>query len=100
MIGKATSINGVSIRLTAERWAHVIDGHGELAGMEQEVLNTVAQPERILAGNTGELLAVSQTEPGKYIVVVYREESSDGFVITAFLPRRVRSLNRRNQLWP
>ncbi len=47
MIGKATSINGLSIRLTAERWEHITDGHGELDGMEQEVLNTVTRPERI-----------------------------------------------------
>ena len=35
------------------------------------------------------------------MVVVYRETNpSDGFVITAFLTRRLRSLDRRNQIWP
>jgi hypothetical protein len=37
---------------------------------------------------------------GKYIVVVYREQENDGFVITAFLTRRIRSLERRKQVWP
>lgn len=100
MIETTTSINGIPIRLTTERWAHIIGGHGELEGMEYDVLSTVAQPECILAGSSGEMLAVKETEPGKYLVVVYREEGNDGFVITAFLTRRVQSLKRRHQLWP
>jgi hypothetical protein len=100
MIGSATSVNGVRIRLTAERWIHIVSGHGELEGMEQEVLGTVAQPERIVSGGAGEFLAIRETEPGKYLVAIYRQESNDGFIITAFLTRRVQSLNKRHQLWP
>ncbi len=64
------------------------------------LLETVAEPERVLAGGAGELLAVRQAGVGKWLVVVYRELGEDGFVITAFLSRRERSLNRREQLWP
>ena len=49
---------------------------------------------------TGELLAIKEVEPGKDIVVVYRELEHDGFVITAFLTRRRKSFDRRPQLWP
>jgi hypothetical protein len=31
---------------------------------------------------------------------VYRELQEDGFIVTAFLTRRIRSLDRRGQLWP
>ncbi len=99
MLGKATSINGKTIRLTLERWEHITNGHSELKGMEQDVLETVSNPERILAGSAGEVLAVRELYQGKFLVVVYREEFDDGFVITAFLTRRFRSLNRRIQLW-
>jgi hypothetical protein len=34
------------------------------------------------------------------LLVVYRETGHDGFVITAFLTRRTKSLERRTQLWP
>ena len=44
--------------------------------------------------------AVREVEPGKGLVVVYRELQEDGFVITAFLTRRMKSLQRRSQLWP
>jgi hypothetical protein len=95
-----TSKQGVPIRLTDERWVHITEEHSELAGMRLDVLETVAQPERILAGGAGEKLAVRAVEVDKWLVVVYREMENDGFIITAFLTRRFRSLERRNQLWP
>ena len=95
-----TSKNGVLIRLTDERWAHIIEEHGELAGLRQEVLQTVAAPERIVAGQAGELLAIRELESGKWLVVAYSELGDDGFVITAFLTRRLRSFEKRKQLWP
>ena len=100
MIDRVVSKNGVVIRLTDERWAHITEEHCELAGLRSEVLATVLQPERILLGGDGELIAVRELEEGKHLVVVYREEANDGFIITAFLTRRVRSLERRRQIWP
>ncbi len=94
------SKNGVSIRLTDERWAHITEEHGELAGLRLEIMETVANPAEIFAGNQGELLAVREVEPGKYLVVVYRESQQGGFIITAFLTRRGHTLRRRQQLWP
>ena len=94
------SKNGVIIRLTDERWSHICEEHAELAGLKLDVLEAVAEPERILAGGAGELLALKKQTDGKILVAVYREEAGDGFVITAFLTRREASLNRRKQLWP
>ena len=94
------SKNGVPIRLTDERWAHITDEHGELASLRLEIVVTVANPTWIFTGNQGELLAVQEIEPGKYLVVVYRESQNDGFIITALLTRRLRALQRRQRLWP
>lgn len=79
---------------------HITEEHCELAGLRGDVLEAIARCERVLAGGDGELLAVRELEPGKHMVVVYREMVDDGFVITAFLTRRVRSLAKRKQLWP
>ncbi len=100
MTSVATSKNGLPIRLTDERWSHITEEHCELAGLRLEVLEAIVEPERVLAGNAGEKLAVREHEPEKFLVVAYREGATDGFVITAFLTRRVRSLERRQQLWP
>jgi hypothetical protein len=94
------SINGVPIRLTDERWEHITEEHGELAGMPLKVLATITQPNRILAGGGGELPAVQELDPGKFLVAVYRELEHDGFVITAFLTSKINALNRRKQVWP
>jgi hypothetical protein len=72
----------------------------ELAGLRSEIMETVANPAEIFAGNHGELLVVREVEPGKYLVVVYRESPQDGFIITAFLTRKGHTLRRRQQLWP
>src|SRR5688500_14502777 len=100
MTETAYSKNGVPIRLTDERWAHITEEHSELVGLRLEIVATVANPTAIFAGNRGELLAIREVEPEKYLVVVYREFQQDGFIITAFLTRKGQALRRRQQLWP
>jgi hypothetical protein len=100
MIETVLSQNKIPIRLTDERWAHITEEHCEIAGMRLEVLETIENPSRILAGGEEELLAVQEIEKSKFLVVVYRELTNDGFIITAFLTRRIKSLNRRKQIWP
>ena len=60
------SRNGIPIRLTDERWAHITEEHCELAGMREEILETITDPLRILAGNQGELIAVREVETGNF----------------------------------
>ena len=55
MTETVTSKNGVSIRLTDERWSHISEEHAELAGHKLDALEAVSDAERILAGNAGEL---------------------------------------------
>ncbi len=93
------SKHGIPIRLSDERWEHIITEHAELTDRRAQVLEAVANPERILAGNAGEQLAVREIDTGKWIVVVYREFDEDGFIITAFLTRRGRSLDKREVIW-
>ena len=100
MLDDAISVSGKRVRLTAERWSHITEQHCELAGWRDDVLETLSRPTRILCGGEGEQLAVREVAEGKWLVVVYREGDADGFVITAFLTRRLRSLERRKVLWP
>jgi hypothetical protein len=99
MNDSVTSKHGVRIRLTDERWAHITEEHGELAGLRQDVLATIDAPASIFAGHNGAKLALRELEAEKYLVVVYRELADDGFIITAFLTRRINTLRRREILW-
>ena len=88
------------IRLTNERWAHITEEHCELAGLRLEVLNTVEDPLKIFEGGFGEMIAIREIEEGKFLAVIYRESAKDGFIITSFLTRRIKSISRRKQIWP
>jgi hypothetical protein len=99
MIETVQSKHGISIRLTDERWEHIITEHGELSESRVAVLQVIRDPERILTGGNGERMAIREIEPDKWLVVVYREGERDGFIITAFWTRRYRSLERREVIW-
>ena len=80
------SVNGVPIRLTYERWYHIVENHDDLASYFHEVLDTVEKPDFVVRGNKGSLKAARNIGKRKWLVVVYRELSKrDGFVITAYL---------------
>jgi hypothetical protein len=94
------SKNDVQIRLPDERWLHITESHTEMAGLYSDVLEAVEDPDAIYEGESGELLAVRDLQTDKYMVVIYKEVSSmDGFVITAFLTRRTKQLERRSKIW-
>jgi hypothetical protein len=89
------------MRLTDERWAHVVEEHAELAGMQMDVLAAISEAERVVAGTHAAPLAIRSVEAGKSLVVVYRErDGTDGFVITAFVTRRLAAIDRRRRVWP
>jgi len=95
------SINHVSIRLTDERWRHIVENHNDLASYYFEVLETVAHPEFVFGGDAGELWAAQLLTRRKAIVVLYREFAlqNDGFIITAFFTTKIKKLFKRRILW-
>lgn len=100
MSHEALSIKGVPIRLSDERWVHIVEHHDDLAGYYYDVLETVRAPDAVYEGSGGEWLAVSKRPGAGYLVVAYRELSSrDGFVITAFFTTRIRQIERRRLVW-
>jgi len=98
---KAISRNKVPIRLTEERWQHISTGHPEIAEYYYEILEAIENPFCIYEGKMNALIAVSEKqELGKFIVVVYKEESSeDGFIITAFISEKQQQFEKKKVLW-
>ena len=98
----AISINNVTIRLPDERWQHISIGHPEIAGYYFDILETIESPDRIYEGNSNELLAVKklEQEADKHLIVIYKELNlSDGFIITAFLSKKVEYLKNKKLIW-
>lgn len=93
------SKNNVSIRLTEERWFHIVENHDELAGRVSEVLETIAEPDIITKGIRNEFLAARKKNT-KWLVVVYKEINKiEGFIITAFTTSRINYLLKKEIVW-
>lgn len=95
----AISKNGVPIRLTEERWFHIIETHDEMAGRYDEVLSAIEEPDCIIQGYRDALVALKAKRKKKFVAIIYKEISKkDGFVITAFLSSKIQ-IEREVVLW-
>ena len=93
------SFNGVPIRLTDERWVHIIENHDDMAGYRDDVLSTVEEPQYVIKGYEGALVALRRMEGERFLAVIYKELSQiDGFIITAYFTSKLK-LEREVILW-
>ena len=84
ILGTATSVNGVPIRLTHERWEHILDSHPNMASFQETILEAVENPDYILGSRRGALVAVVVLGRNTLLQVFYIEKSRyDGFVLSA-----------------
>jgi hypothetical protein len=68
-----------------------------MAGYYDEVCETVADPDLVLPGYRGSLIAVRNYGRRRFLFVIYRQMSrNDGFVITAYYGSKV---NRKKAIW-
>ena len=96
IIGVCHSVNGVPIRLTEERWEHILDSHPELASYRETILDTVKDPDYILASRRGALAAVVVLGRRAFLHVFYVESREDGFIISAYVQE---SMNKAKIIW-
>ena len=97
ILGIAHSINAVPIRLTDERWEHILFRRPDMASFIETVLDAVVDPEYILRGYKGTLIAIVHLGERSYLNVIYRELSqTDGFIVTARIERR---LDKSKIIW-
>ncbi len=100
--------NGVPIRLTEERWGHIVEYHGELARLLDQILLAVAEPDTVFESPRGveeNLVVIKmfseivQYGLAEHLAVHYKEVSNeDGFILTVF-PISADRLRRRYRLW-
>jgi len=54
----AKSVNDVPIKLTEERWVHIIENHDDMAGYYDEVLRTIEDSTFVIKGYRDALIAL------------------------------------------
>ena len=80
-----------------ERWVHIVENHDDLAGYYDDVVTVVEDPELVLPGHGGSLIAVRNYGRNRYLAVVYRELNvNDGFIITAYFTGKI---DRKKAIW-
>lgn len=90
------SIDNVPIRLTDERWEHILDEHPNMSGFYEKILSAVGYPEFITRGQRGVKIAVVNLGRRRWLHVLYRETNqNDGFIITSFIA----SILKRQKLY-
>lgn len=102
VIATVHSKNNILIRLTSERWLHIRTSHKEIDPDDfASIMNVVKDPDAVLQGDAGELLAIKKrSRKNAWIVVVYKEiGQSDGFIITAYITSVSQWLFKREVLW-
>ena len=97
ILGIADSVNGVPIRLTDERWDHILDSHPEMASFRDTILDAVENPDYILASRRGAFAAVIVLGRKAFLHVFYVEKSRrDGFIISALVEEK---MNKAKIVW-
>ena len=103
MIGMVISKNGKEIRLTEERWSHIVEAHDYMAGNQDMVFETLENSDAIIDGGKDELIAIKHYKhtsiSEKHAVVIYKEEKTDGFVITAFMTSKPEKISKKGVIW-
>lgn len=96
-----TDHEGRPIRLTNERWQHIID-HPELEDQRPRVIETIERPDTVIQTVKDETVHAYQrfyeTTPvtSKYLIVAVKMLEDDAFIITAYYSSRPK---RGQVLW-
>ena len=92
------SKNHKNIRITEERANHILTNHPEAREFFPQLSKIISDPDIIFQGEAREFIAAKRRK-NFHVVVVYKEEKEDGFVITAFRARSLKYLLKRKIIW-
>ena len=90
ILGIADSVNGVPIRLTDERWEHILNSHPEMTSYRDTILDALENPDYILTSRRGALAAVVVLGRKAFLHVFYVEKGRhDGFILSARVDEKI-----------
>ena len=75
MVDTVYSVNGVPIRLTEERWEHIVNNKPYMEAYYEKVLDAIEQPTWVLRGYVGTLVAILTFGRQQYLPTLFTEKS-------------------------
>ena len=95
---------GATVRLSDERWAHIVAAHDYMEWLLDLVKDTLSDPDEIVAATDQECYALRSagvTPIGPKTCVVVFVDRGDPFVVTALLTSRPEQFRKRGvRIWP
>jgi hypothetical protein len=95
-------ILGRSVRLTEERWRHIVETHPEMVDQLKNLEETLIKPYAVIESindNAVQLFYRKFHHPSfgdKYFCVVVKIQSEDAFIITAYITDTIK---KGRQIW-
>ena len=92
---------GRAIRLTNERWTHIISHHPVIKNLKEEMKETLRDPEIVRRSVYDPSVLIyyryfKDVFGGKYIAVVVKVNNIKGFILTSYVTDRVK---RGDEVW-
>ena len=90
-----------AIRLTNERWTHIISHHPVIRNLKEEMKETLRDPEIVRRSVYDPSVLIyyryfKDVLGGKYIAVVVKVNNIGGFILTSYVTDRVK---RGDEVW-
>ena len=90
---------GRRIRMTEERWHHILS-HSEMMGQEEKIKETIGEPELLMRSKHDSRVElyyrfyVQTPATEKYLLVAVKVTDEEGFVITSFFTDKIKKGER------
>ncbi|MBI5958859.1 MAG: hypothetical protein HY866_09005 [Chloroflexi bacterium] len=90
-----TDYNNRAIRLTNERWTHILE-HPEMIEQRERLIETLAAPDMVITtvkdSNVHAYHRLYEHTPvtRKYLVIAVKIETDDAFILTAYFSSRLK----------
>ncbi len=100
---KFKDIYGREVRLTDERYEHLISDHPEMTGQLDKLQMTLLVPQKVVRSRTDETVELfyrhyaSTPVTRKYLCVVVKALTDDAFIVTAYFTDAIK---KGEILWP
>ena len=86
---------GKRIRVTKRYWEYVVAKHESVESLEEEVKETLTNPESVKVSKEDPNVYLYYSRYGKYyLCVVCKDLNSDGFIVTAYLADKIKKGRR------
>jgi len=95
-------IFGRNVRISEERWSHILSNHPEMEGQYLKLKETLLNPDRIVSSNSDPSVNLyyrkysTELVGEKYLCMVIKTKETDVFMLTAYFTDAIK---KGDEIW-